>query len=118
MTKIYSAFFTQDGEGHCTWEFAPGACTLPSWAEEGDEISLVKTGEYLDDEVGCDIVEIRLSNETIRTQESGTLLHITTFCKEGVSPVQSGLRATKNGFTPVAEEEVIQATAGFFTVAD
>jgi hypothetical protein len=117
VTKIYSAFFTKDGEGHCTWEFAPGACTLPSWAEEGTMVNLVKVGEYLDDEVGCDVVEIRLNNETVRTQESGTLLHVTTFCKEGVSPVQSGIRATKNGFTPVTEE-VIPATAGFFTVAD
>ena len=117
LAKIYSAFFVQKDEGHCTWEFAPGACTLPFWAEEGSNIDLVKVGVYLDNDVVCDIVEIRLDNETIKTQKSGTLLHITTFCKKGVSPVQSGLRATKNGFTPVAEE-VIPATAGFFEVED
>jgi len=112
--RIYSAFFTSDGK-HCTWEFNPGKCSLPPWCEEGDIIPLVKIGEYRDQDVRCDIVEIRLGDITIRTQESGTLLHITTWCRDGVKPIESGLRATRNGYTPT-DEVVIPAKAGYFTV--
>lgn len=42
-----------------------------------------------------------------------TLLHVTTFCKKGVSPVLSGKRATEKGFKPVEALEA-NGTWGIF----
>jgi hypothetical protein len=110
MTKIYSAFFA--GNLHCTWEFNPGKCTLP--CEENAEVTLVVIGEYADDDIACDIVEAHLPNgDVLTTQQSGTLLHMTTRVSNGVSPVQSGIRATKNGYNKVEPREVT-AKAGYF----
>jgi len=97
MKKIYSAFFLGDGK-HCTWEFAPEKCTLP--CDKGEEVLLEVVGKYQDDEVSCLIVEAILpSSQRLTHQKDGaTLLHITTFCKEGVSPVESGRRATSRGY--------------------
>jgi len=111
---IYSAFFLENGL-HCTWEFAPGKCKLP--VPEGTEVKLFVVGKYQDNDVACDIVEVELPNgERLTHQGSGTVLHVTTFCQEGVSPVQSGLRATKNGWTKLSEKRVVTAKAGFFRV--
>jgi len=118
MTKIYSGFFLEDGT-HCTWEFNPGKCELPQGISEGDEVTLLRVGKYSDEDVECLIVRLVLPgsvNGKIQKQPSGTLLHITTRCENGVKPVESGLRATEKGYDYdwLVNGEVLKATAGYF----
>jgi len=120
LKKIYSGFFfTQDEEDfHCTWEFNPKKCTLPPQIGEGDAIDLTVVGIYSDDEVECLIINITSDDTpTLAYQKGGkTLLHITTRCAKGVSPVESGRRATLNGYCLYAETERfrVEAIAGYF----
>jgi hypothetical protein len=110
MTNIYSGFFLE--QGHVTWEFAPGACTLPAGLQEGSEVEVVVIGKYEDDDVACDIVKVVLPNGKVLTnQGSGTLLHMTTKVGEGISPVLSGVRATENGYTSLPEDQYTSLTA-------
>lgn len=90
--KIYSGIFLEDGS-HVTFDFNPGEPSLPNGVEEGDVAVIEVVGEYSDDLVSCEIVEV----DGLRTQCSkNTLLHITTWLADGVKAFQSGLRATKN----------------------
>jgi len=88
--------FKLEDRGHVTYDFNPGNCVLP--VPEGTEVELTWIGHYSDDEVACDILQVTLPDgKVITTQPNGTVLHSTYDCIEGVSPVQSGLRATTNG---------------------
>jgi len=112
MKKIYSGFFLEDGT-HCTWEYAPRKCTLPEGIQEGDEVTLFIVGEYADDEVKCDVVQlVTPSGRVFVAQPDGTVLHITRYVN-GVSPVVSGQRATSKGFIP-KYGVALKAKAGYF----
>jgi hypothetical protein len=117
MKNLYSGFFYTEPNGtkrHATYQFGSD-CRLPEEVGEGDDVTLKVVGLYGDDEVECLIVEVHLANQVIYHQpnENQTVMHVTVWSADGVSPVQSGLRATENGWTPVDGPE-IQAKAGFF----
>jgi len=111
MKKIYSGFF---GLGnHVTWEFLPGHCTLPQNVEDGELCSVVKIGEYKDDEVYADIVVVvTQKGEKLTHQPNGTILHITRESK--VPPVEAGLRATRLGWKVTDREPLGGMVAGYY----
>ena len=116
--KKYSGFFLTDGS-HVTWDYQPGNCSLPDNIKVGDTVDVIVVGDYMDDEgYKAEIVHIihpvlGLLDKQPRT---GTVLHITRAVPEGGAAVQSGLRATKNGWTPLTKgsQRRYLAKAGFF----
>lgn len=111
MAKIYSCFWLKNGK-HVTWDYNPGKCVLP--CEEGASVKVKVVGKYTDKDVDADIVEIVLpSGEILKSQPSGTILHITTATRNGIPPVESGRRATKYGWTEIVPYH-IDAISTFF----
>jgi len=124
MITLYSGFFLMLpilGNVHVTWEFNPGKCTLPKSTFEGREVLVHVVGDYKDEDLSCLIVEVELPDGKVLThQASGTVLHITTHVEPGVSPVQSGVRATAQGWEHRKNNSLKFVThvakAGFFRV--
>ncbi len=113
MTKIYSMFELQDNRGHITYDFNPGKCELP--VPEGTIVDVTWIGFYSDDEVACDVLQITLPDGSIlKTQPNGTVLHNTWCCIEGVSPVQSGIRANTKASYFLKPARYGKATAKFY----
>jgi len=112
---IYSGFFEYGGRGHVTMHYNPGKkCFLP--CSEGTEVKIRVIGKYSDTDIDADIVEVILpSGQVLKEQRKGTLLHVTRATRNGVSPVQSGIRATKNPhLIKKVTPYTIRAKAGFF----
>lgn len=102
------------GKKHVTLHYSPGNPQLYPGMLPDEEIPVWKIGEYSDDEVACDIVKI-LVNETEKFTQVDTdrVLHITTKCNTGLSPVLSGIRATK-GYKEIPAEYLGLFKVGFF----
>ena len=91
----YSGVFLENGK-HMTWNHGLPK-QYPNGIKPGDTAELEVIGEYEDDDVACLIVT--WNGET--NQPKGTLLHITTKKENGVGSVESGRRATKNGYDKI-----------------
>jgi hypothetical protein len=89
-------------ETHMTWNFGT-PLIYPDNVKKDTESYVTVIGYYEDEDVSCYIVEY----EGIQKQPKGTLLHITIETKNGVPPVQSGLRATKNGYKKIDKFQVL-----------
>jgi hypothetical protein len=114
MKIIYAGFFLDDGS-HVTWEFKPGAAKLPHPLKEGDKVFIHVVGKYHDKDLDADIVRVEIpGGRTLTHQGSGTVLHITRETRNGVAPVESGLRATQKGWVQVNQNSRLLATAGYF----
>jgi len=96
LSKLnYTGIFLKDGT-HMTFNYGL-PLEYPKDIKSGDKAILKVVGEYSDDQVSCLVVEWN----GIKKQPSGTLLHITTKVQNGGKPVQSGQRATKNGYNKI-----------------
>ncbi len=121
MTKIYSGFFMGfplHGEVHATWDFNPGGALLPEGIEEDEDVLVHIIGDYKDNDVTAFIVQVETANGIVlEEQPSGTVLHVTTETRNGVSPVESGRRATELGWVPRGDSNpgaTFVAKAGFY----
>jgi len=97
--------------GGMTCQFGLG-CKFISTVKEGDLVDLTVVGKYSDAQVECWIVSL----DGITHQENGTLLHITTR-NDGVSPIESGIRATKHGYQEI-KPFVMYAQKAHYILAD
>lgn len=98
--RNYTGIFFQDGK-HMTWNFG-SSNVFPNGINRNDEATVTIIGKYSDKDVSCLIVEWN----GITNQPSGKLLHITTRCENGVSPSESGVRATKYGYQKVEQYQI------------
>ena len=119
--NLYSGFFYRDpltGENrHTTWEFGFD-CELPEGVSEGDEVELEIVGGYEDDDISCLIVHLWIGERVFTHQPSEMILHVTMRTSNGISPVQSGIRAMKNGWKTIeVGRQRIQARADFFEIS-
>lgn len=114
--NLFSQFLEFGGRGHVTWEFKPGSCSLPEGILENMKVTIMVIGKYHDDDIDADIVQVVLpSGDVLKEQpnKNKTVLHITRETRNGVKPVQSGIRATKFGWVPVTPYS-IRAKACFY----
>ena len=98
--KLFTQMVNNDMPGkHITLHFAKEESKFPLDMFDGQEYPVWRIGKYEDDDISCDIVMVEVNDED-RFHQFGsiTLLHITTYCRDGVSPRESGLRATANGY--------------------
>ena len=115
--NLYSGFFFERNgvQRHATYMFGK-ECSLPDGIKEGDKVTIKVVGTYEDSNVECLIVDVQVTpTRAIFKQPSGTLMHVTTWTDGDTSPVESGKRATENGYKP-KDGEMYIATAGYFKV--
>ncbi len=106
-------FELQDNRGHITYDFNPGKCELP--VPEGTIVDVTWIGFYEDKELACDVLLVTLPDGTVlKTQPNGTVLHNTWYCIDGVSPVQSGIRANDKAYYFTKQASYGKAIAKFF----
>lgn len=122
MVKIYSRVLLEDGS-HVTLDFNPSNCVIPNCLKEGQEVEVVQIGFYSDADIDADIVSIHKVGSLytlLDFQNDGiTPLHITRECRNGVSPVQSGVRAKERGYTfdfAAKPLRIQKGVVGYFTV--
>ena len=96
MGVNYTSVKVDDVDGHITWQYGL-PLRYPDGVSPGDRTKVTFVGIYEDTQVSCHIVRIGELTE----QPKGTVLHL-TIQANGVAPVESGRRATENGWQPLA----------------
>lgn len=101
MSKNYTSIYFPDTRLHMTWNFGT-PLKYPLNVKPQENAKVIVVGKYNDKDVSCLIV----TYNGITHQPCGTLLHITTRFDNGVKPVESGRRATKNGYKKIEHYEL------------
>ena len=111
--RLFAQFLEYGGRGHVTWDYNPGNCSLP--CQLGSDVKILVIGKYSDQDIDADIVKVVLPNgkELTHQKDGKKLLHITRNCRNGVKPVQSGIRATRDGWDSIQPYQ-IRAKANYF----